>query len=50
MFTASVTVIAADVSKTTEERFQPDHSGYGLTLAGIGIPFLAAPFDGGLVF
>lgn len=46
MFTTS---IAVDVNKTTEERFQPDHSGHGLTLAGVRTPFLAAPFDGGLV-
>lgn len=47
MFTAFIT---ADANKTTEERFQPGHSGYGLTLAGVRTPFLAASFDGGLVF
>ena len=47
MFTAFIT---ADVNKTTEERFQPDHSGYGLTLAGVRTPSPAAPFYGGLVF
>ncbi len=47
MFTASITV---DVNKTNEERFQPDHSGYWLTLAGVRTSYLAAPFDGGLVF
>ncbi len=43
-------LIAADVTKTNKERFQPDHSGYWLTLAGVRTPNLAAPFDGGLVF
>ena len=50
MFTASISINAADVNQIIEERFQPDHSGLGLTLAGVRTPYLAAPFDGGLVF
>ena len=49
MFTALI-INAADVNKTIEERFQPNHSDWGLTLAGVQTPYLAAPFDGGLVF
>ncbi len=47
MFTASITV---DVNKTNQELLQPDHSGYWLTFADVRTSYLAAPFDGGLVF
>ncbi len=47
MFNAYITISA---SKTTQERFQPDHSGLGLTLAGVQTINSAASFDGGLLF
>ncbi len=42
--------VIRSINKTLQERFQLDHSGLALTLAGVRTPSLAAPFDGGLVF
>jgi hypothetical protein len=43
-------MITAYANTINAERFQPDHSGRRLALAAVRVSYLAASFDGGLVF
>ncbi len=53
MITVSANTVYASTnyaSTQTAERFQADHLGRSLTLAGVPAPCPAVSFDGGLVF